>query len=187
MAKIVGRSGNEVTVEVSVRLERQPAGDGRGDPSGHQRGWLLRERGGTEALRHRRQPDPGRGDQADRARARSEGVPDALRRGAGRALRLPDLARRAHLLSARAPGTDHPRRHAAVRQPAQPQVCAAQRARGADGLGAEPRPQGRPPPTFRTLPTGWAPSPRPRKRPGSTRCRGSTRPSPPSWSVSTGP
>ncbi len=50
---------------------------------------------------------------------------------------------RAHLLPARAPGTDRPRGHAALRQPAQPQVCAAQRACGADGPGAEPWPQGR--------------------------------------------
>ena len=40
---------------------------------------------------------------------------------------------------------------------------------------------------FRTLPSGSAASPRPRKRPGGTRCRGSTRLLRRSWSVSIEP
>jgi hypothetical protein len=53
-------------------LGRHAAGDGGGDPRGHQRSRLLRHRGGAEALRHRRQPDSGRAGEADRARARPQ-------------------------------------------------------------------------------------------------------------------
>jgi hypothetical protein len=37
MTKVVKRSGNEVTVEVRIWLDGNLAGDGRGNPGGHQR------------------------------------------------------------------------------------------------------------------------------------------------------
>ncbi len=52
MTPVVRRSEEGVTVEVTVAAQRKFAGDGNGDPGGHQRGGLLRYRRG--GYQHRR-------------------------------------------------------------------------------------------------------------------------------------